>query len=159
MRTPAEIVIRLIVLKHVRGWSYETLEREVRANMVYRVFTRMGAEKVPDAKTMVRLGQALGPETRVEGPQDLTNIRDPHLLQSKHQFQRQLDDAIIAPQQSAVSADVVGDLPKVRSSQSHVTASVVRHETWNGQIHMVGKVEGFRTQLNRLVFPDPKVSR
>jgi len=60
--TPAEIVIRLMVLKHVRGWSYETLEREVRANMVYRMFTRIGAEKVPDAKTMGKLGQALGPE-------------------------------------------------------------------------------------------------
>jgi IS5 family transposase len=62
MGTPAEIVIRLMVLKHVRGWSYETLEREVRANMVYRMFTRIGAEKVPDAKTVGRLGQALGPE-------------------------------------------------------------------------------------------------
>ena len=62
MGTPAEIAIRLMVLKHVRGWSYETLEREVRANMVYRMFTRIGAEKVPDAKTMGRLGQALGPE-------------------------------------------------------------------------------------------------
>jgi transposase, IS5 family len=62
MGTPAEIVIRLIVLKHVRGWSYETLEREVRANMVYRMFTRIGAERVPDAKTMGRFGQALGPE-------------------------------------------------------------------------------------------------
>ena len=38
------------------------LEREVRANMVYRMFTRIGAEKVPDAKTMGRLGQALGPD-------------------------------------------------------------------------------------------------
>jgi transposase, IS5 family len=62
MGTPAEIVVRLMVLKHVRGWSYETLEREVRANMVYRMFTRIGAEKVPDAKTMGKLGQALGPE-------------------------------------------------------------------------------------------------
>jgi IS5 family transposase len=51
-----------MVLKHVRGWSYETLEREVRANMVYRMFTRIGAEKVPDAKTMGKLGQALGAE-------------------------------------------------------------------------------------------------
>src|SRR5256714_2532253 len=41
-----------MVLKHVRGGSYETLEREVRANMVYGMFTRIGAEKVPDAKTM-----------------------------------------------------------------------------------------------------------
>ena len=37
------------------------LEREVRANLVYRTFTRIGAEKVPDAKTLGRLGQVVGP--------------------------------------------------------------------------------------------------
>jgi IS5 family transposase len=29
------------------------LEREARANLVYRDFTRLGAAKMPDAKTMV----------------------------------------------------------------------------------------------------------
>jgi IS5 family transposase len=53
----------MLILKHVRNWSYETLEREVRANVVYRSFCRIGMEKVPDAKTLVRLGQAIGPET------------------------------------------------------------------------------------------------
>jgi IS5 family transposase len=37
------------------------LEREVRANLVYRDFTRIGAAKMPDAKTMGRWGVALGP--------------------------------------------------------------------------------------------------
>ena len=60
--TPSEVVLRLMVLKHMKNWSYETLEREVRANLIYRDFTRIGGEAVPDAKTMVRLGQALGPE-------------------------------------------------------------------------------------------------
>jgi transposase-like protein DUF772 len=60
--TPAEVVLRLLVLKHLQHWSYATLEREVRANPIYRDFTRIGGEPVPDAKTMVRLGQALGPE-------------------------------------------------------------------------------------------------
>jgi IS5 family transposase len=53
----------MLILKHVRNWSYETLEREVRANVVYRSFCRIGMEKVPDAKTLVRIGQAIGPET------------------------------------------------------------------------------------------------
>jgi IS5 family transposase len=61
-QTPAEVVLRMLILKHVRNWSYETLEREVRANVVYRNFCRIGVEKVPDAKTLVRLGQAVGPE-------------------------------------------------------------------------------------------------
>jgi len=58
--TPAEVVLRLMALKHLRNWSYQVLEREVRANVVYREFTRIRGEKVPDAKTMVRWGKALG---------------------------------------------------------------------------------------------------
>lgn len=57
----AEVVLRLLVLKHLRNWSYQVLEREVRANLVYRDFTRVGSEKVPDAKTMGRWGTALEP--------------------------------------------------------------------------------------------------
>jgi len=49
---PAEVVLRLLILKHVRNWSYHVLEREVRANLVYRDFTRVGGGKTPDAKTM-----------------------------------------------------------------------------------------------------------
>jgi IS5 family transposase len=59
---PAEMVLRLLVLKHVRNWSYDVLEREVRANLVYRDFTRVGSAKMPDSKTMGRWGVAIGPE-------------------------------------------------------------------------------------------------
>jgi transposase, IS5 family len=59
---PAEVVLRLLLLKHVRNWSYDVLEREVRANLIYRNFTRVGFAKMPDAKSMGRWGRALGPE-------------------------------------------------------------------------------------------------
>jgi IS5 family transposase len=60
--TPAEVVLRMLLLKHIRNWSFAVVEREVRANLVYREFTRVGAAKVPDAKTLGRQGRALGPE-------------------------------------------------------------------------------------------------
>jgi IS5 family transposase len=60
--TPADVVLRLLLLKHIRNWSYQVLEREVRANLVYRQFTRVGAQKVPDAKTLGKLAVALGPD-------------------------------------------------------------------------------------------------
>jgi transposase, IS5 family len=60
--TPAEVVLRMLLLKHIRDWSFADLEREVRASLLYREFSRIGAEKVPDAKTLGRLAQALGPE-------------------------------------------------------------------------------------------------
>jgi len=60
--TPAEVVLRLLLLKHIRNWSYEVVEREVRANLVYRSFTRIGGAKVPDDTVMNKWALALGPE-------------------------------------------------------------------------------------------------
>jgi IS5 family transposase len=60
--TPAEIVLRMLILKHLFDWSYDDLEREVRANLVYRMFTRIDAGEVPDAKTILKIARALGPE-------------------------------------------------------------------------------------------------
>ena len=59
-QTPAETVLRLLLLKHVRNWSFDTLEREVTLNLAYRDFARLGLDKVPDAKTMARIAQAVG---------------------------------------------------------------------------------------------------
>jgi hypothetical protein len=42
--SPAEVVLRLLVLRHLKNWSYETLEEEVRPNLVYRQFTRIGGD-------------------------------------------------------------------------------------------------------------------
>jgi transposase, IS5 family len=59
---PAEVVLRMLLLKHIRAWSFAILEREVRTNLLYREFTRIRGGKVPDAKTLGRLAQAVGPD-------------------------------------------------------------------------------------------------
>ncbi len=59
---PAEVVLRMLLLKHIRAWSFAILEREVRTNLLYREFTRVRGGKVPDAKTLGRLAQAIGPD-------------------------------------------------------------------------------------------------
>src|SRR5215831_9287818 len=60
--TPADVVIRMLILKHLFDWSYDDLEHEVRANLVYRAFTRIDAGDVPDAKTILKIARALGPD-------------------------------------------------------------------------------------------------
>jgi IS5 family transposase len=60
--TPVEVVLRMLILKHLFDWSYDDLEREVRANLVYRMFTRIDAGDVPDAKTILKIARTLGPE-------------------------------------------------------------------------------------------------
>jgi IS5 family transposase len=74
LQTPAEMVLRLLLLKHVRNWSYDSLEREVRLSLAYRDFARIGLGKVPDAKTLARIGQALGGEVIAELHRRLVKI-------------------------------------------------------------------------------------
>jgi IS5 family transposase len=59
--TPAEVVLRMLVLKHLYQWSFDECEREVRGSLVYRAFCRIDCERVPDAKTLIRLAHLLDP--------------------------------------------------------------------------------------------------
>ncbi len=61
--TPATVVLRMLLLKHLRDWSFDECEREVRGSLVYRAFGRIDCERVPDAKTLIRLAHLIGPET------------------------------------------------------------------------------------------------
>jgi transposase, IS5 family len=61
--TPAEVVLRMLALKHIRQWSFEELEWEVTGNVAYRAFCRIDAGKVPDAKTMIRINQTVNEAT------------------------------------------------------------------------------------------------
>ena len=61
--TPVVVVLRMLVLKHLYDWSFAECEREVRGSLVYRAFCRIDGERVPDAKTLIRLAALLGPET------------------------------------------------------------------------------------------------
>ena len=40
-------------------WSFDECEREVRGSLVYRAFCRIDGERVPDAKTLIRLAHVL----------------------------------------------------------------------------------------------------
>jgi len=76
--TPAEVVVRMLLLKHIYNWSYQELAREVRANLVYRDFTGIGAGKVPDDKTIGRLARQLGPEVVEKIHQRVVEIAQEH---------------------------------------------------------------------------------
>jgi Transposase domain (DUF772) len=41
-------VLRCAVLKHIKGWSYRELHRELRASLLYRRFTRFYEDPIPD---------------------------------------------------------------------------------------------------------------
>jgi transposase, IS5 family len=72
--TPAEVVLRMLILKHLHDWSFDELEQEVRANLVYRAFTRIGVDAVPDAKTILKIAKALGPDVSTNLHQRVVDV-------------------------------------------------------------------------------------
>ena len=55
-------LLRCCVLKHLKGWSFRDLERELRSNLIYRRFTHFDAEATPDFSTFSRLFALLSSE-------------------------------------------------------------------------------------------------
>ena len=47
-------LLRCIVLKHIKGWSYRQLHRELRASLLYRRFTRFYEDPIPDFSNLCR---------------------------------------------------------------------------------------------------------
>jgi IS5 family transposase len=61
--TPVEVVLRMLVVKHLYGWSYEQTERWVADSLVLRQFCRVYAERVPDDTTLIRWANLIQPTT------------------------------------------------------------------------------------------------
>jgi IS5 family transposase len=59
--TPVEVVLRLLVLKRLYGWSYEQVEHFVSDSLVLRQFCRVYLEKVPDDTTLLRWARVIAP--------------------------------------------------------------------------------------------------
>jgi transposase, IS5 family len=54
-------LLRCCVVKHVKGWSFRELDRELRSNLVYRQFTRFDADATPNFTTLSRTFALLSP--------------------------------------------------------------------------------------------------
>src|SRR5215217_1229531 len=61
--TPVEVVLRMLVVKHLYGWSYEQTEQWVADSLVLRQFCRVYAERVPDDTTLIRWANLIQPAT------------------------------------------------------------------------------------------------
>ena len=121
--TPAEVVLRMLLLKHVRDWSFETLSREVRANLVYREFTRVGGEKVPDDRTMGNLARQLGPEVIQKLHRRMVEIAQETKLAAGHKMR--VDTTVVEtdihyPTDSTLLGDGVRVLTRIMKKVSAV---------------------------------------
>jgi len=154
---PAEMVLRLLVLKHLRNWSYATVEREVRGNLVYRDFTRIGGGKVPDAKTMGRWGVAIGPAVIEDLHRRLIAIaQQQHVVEGRTM---RVDTTVVEtnihyPTDSSLLGDGVRVLTRTMKKVTAIVGTVgatlrdrsrsVRHRLW--EIGRIARSKGAQRQ-------------
>ena len=55
-------LLRCVVLKHIKGWSYRELHRELRVSLLYRRFTRFYEDPIPDFSNLCRAFALFGKE-------------------------------------------------------------------------------------------------
>jgi transposase, IS5 family len=61
--TPVEVLLRLLIIKHLHQWSYQDTEEQVDQNLILRWFCRLYWAPVPDDTTLIRWANTLRPET------------------------------------------------------------------------------------------------
>jgi IS5 family transposase len=61
--TPVDVVLRMLVVKRLYGYSYEENERAVRDSLSLRAFCRVYLNDVPDDTTLIRWANLVQPKT------------------------------------------------------------------------------------------------
>src|SRR5215210_1238562 len=61
--TPVEVILRMLLVKRLYGWSYEQTERFVSDSIVLRQFCRLYLEPAPEDTTLIRWANAIGAQT------------------------------------------------------------------------------------------------
>lgn len=61
--TPVEVILRLLLVKHLYNWSYRETVQRVGDSLVLRWFCRVYFQRVPDATTLLRWARTIQPAT------------------------------------------------------------------------------------------------
>jgi transposase, IS5 family len=139
--TPADVVLRMLILKHLHDWSFDDLEQEVRANLVYRAFTRVGVDAVPDAKTILKIAKALGPEVIQDLHQRVVDIAKRAGVTHGRRFR--IDTTVVEtnvhyPTDSSLLQDGVRVM--TRTMQRASTALGDPHRRWRNRMRRAGRL-------------------
>jgi transposase, IS5 family len=108
--TPVEVIVRMLVVKHLYDWSYEQAEQWVSDSLVLRQFCRVYAEKVPDDTTLIRWANLIQPATLQQFLDHMVDLARQHHVTRGRKLR--LDSTVVAtnihyPVDSTLLADGV----------------------------------------------------
>jgi transposase, IS5 family len=61
--TPVEVILRMLLVKRLYGWSYQQTEHFVSDSLLLRQFCRLYLEAAPDDTTLIRWANTIGAQT------------------------------------------------------------------------------------------------
>ena len=76
--TPVDVVLRMLVVKRLHGYSYEETERNVSDSLRLRQFCRVYLNSVPDDTTLIRWANLIQPKTLEKFNQRITHLAIEH---------------------------------------------------------------------------------
>lgn len=128
--TPVEVILRMLVAKHLYCWSYEQTESFVADSVTLRQFCRVYLNPVPDDTTLIRWANLLHPQT-------LHDLLD-HVVALAHRLRvtrgRKLrsDGTVVEsdihhPTDSSLLADGVRVLSRTLARARRVVEATARH--------------------------------
>jgi hypothetical protein len=79
---PAEVLLRMLLVKHVYGWSEQQTAEQVADSLVLRWFCRVGMQSVPSSES-VRLGLDQVPVVELEALANLVEQANERAQQSE----------------------------------------------------------------------------
>jgi IS5 family transposase len=72
--TPVDVILRMLVVKRLHGYSYEETERQVSDSLRLRQFCRVYLNTVPDDTTLIRWANLIQPKTLEKFNQRITQL-------------------------------------------------------------------------------------
>ena len=127
--TPVEVILRMLAIKRLYGFSYEQTEYHVRDSLVLRQFCRVYLKPVPDDTTLIRWAALIQPDTLEEFNQRLTQLAR-HLKVTRGRKLRTdgtvVETNIHPPSDSSLLADSVRVLGRTLSRARQVLGEQAR---------------------------------
>jgi IS5 family transposase len=131
--TPVEVILRMLIVKHLYDWSYEQAEQWVSDSLVLRQFCRVYAKRVPDDTTLLRWANLIQPATLQQFLDQVVDLARQHHLTRGRKLR--IDSTVVAtnihyPVDSTLLADGVRVLTRtIQRAKAMLNETVDRART------------------------------
>lgn len=138
--TPVEVILRMLVIKHLYGWSYAQTEQWVSDSLVLRDFCRIYWQPVPDDTTLIRWALLIQPATLHQLLDHIVELACQ--LKVTHGRKLRIDGTVVetnihAPTDSSLINDGVRVISRLLKSARTLLSS-----TLSSTVEMAGEVFG-----------------